>query len=318
VNVLILAAGFGTRLKPLTNKIPKPCVPFLNVPMGLYLFRYLNSLTVTQLTVNTHHLPEKIKALYKNQPFYSGPVKFSDEEGSILGSAGGLKKASSLFANTIEQTVLMMNADEIFFGADPLFLAKAYEQHLRLNSLATLVVMKHPDAGKKFGAIWCNGPTVKDIGKSSAESETVPYHYVGMIFLDKKLLDLIPEQKESNIFYDLLKFHLKEGHVHTYEISCEWFETGNPQDYLAANETILNNLDADTLNFINKVDPSSVKMNPSGISLVSNSVNTSGLALTGFNIISKTTNPEFLKTPGSIHDSILFENEIVNENYFKA
>ena len=126
MNVFILAAWLGTRLRPLTDIYPKPCVPFLNVPMGLYPFRFLKSLNVSQITVNQHHLPEKISELYQNQPYFKGPIKFSLEAEKILGSAGGLKKASHLFAKDTDENVLMLNADEIFFGAESDFLAKAY------------------------------------------------------------------------------------------------------------------------------------------------------------------------------------------------
>jgi mannose-1-phosphate guanylyltransferase len=318
VNVLILAAGLGTRLRPLTDKFPKPCVPFLNVPMGLYPFRYLESLAISQLTVNTHHLPGQVRALYQNQPYYSGPVKFSHEEEIILGSAGGLKQASRFFADSIENTILMLNSVEIFFGADPLFLAKAYEQHLRLKSLATLVVMKHPQAGKKFGAIWCDGTTVRAIGKTTSTPGLNPFHYVGMIFLDKKILDVIPGKKELNIFYDVLIPYLQDGSAHIYEVFCEWFETGIPADYLSATETVLSNLDSSTLQFINRYDRSSIVKYPGGVSLISDVHKGKELKLDGYNVISKTTNPDLLKNPGLISNSILFGNEKVNENYFKV
>lgn len=319
MNVFILAAGLGTRLRPLTLKYPKPCVPFLNVPLGLYPFRFLSCLDVSQVTVNTHYLPDQVKAMYENQPYFKGAVKFSHEEGLILGSAGGLKKASQYFDKNDDENILMLNSDEIFFDVESDFLAKAYQQHLSSKSLATLIVMKHPEAGKKFGAIWCDDNVVKNIGKTSSSDSQQPLHYIGTMFLNKKVLDLIPEGKETNIFYDILNYHLLSGLVQTYEINCNWFETGNPTDYFLASENALNNINDKTIDFINAYDSSYLIKENNSVSLISRSLQIpTDLKKSGFNVISKTTNPDLLKNLGSISSSILFDNEIVNENYFKV
>ena len=111
--------------------------------MGLYPFRFLDSLNIDQITVNTHHLPDKIVEMYSQQPFYRGALKFSHETDQILGSAGGFKEASKHFAKSDDSTVLLLNADEVFFGADRNFLAEAYAQHKKTKARATIVVMKH-------------------------------------------------------------------------------------------------------------------------------------------------------------------------------
>ena len=121
-NVFLLAAGQGTRFKPLTLKYPKPAIPFLNVPMGLYQFQYLKYIDVKNLVVNTFHLPEKIQNVYENQPYFKNKIHFSNETGFILGSAGGLKKASVHM--DLSKPILMMNADEINFPKDREFLKK--------------------------------------------------------------------------------------------------------------------------------------------------------------------------------------------------
>ena len=218
--VFMLAAGLGTRLRPVTNLHPKPCVPFLNVPMGLYHFRYLHTVPIEQLVINTFHLPEQVVELYRSQPYYKGSINFSNEQGVILGSSGGLKKASALFKQTSDQTVLMMNADEILFDYDTGFLKKAYEKHINEKNWATLVVMKHPEAGGKFGAIWCEQDgRVKVIGKQAPSSTAVPYHYIGLIFMNRDILETIPDGTETNIFYDILKHQLNIKKVGIHEIS---------------------------------------------------------------------------------------------------
>lgn len=312
LNVFMLAAGLGTRLRPLTNTYPKPSVPFLNVPMGLYNFRYLSPLNPTQVIVNTFHLPEKIKSLYQNQPYYKKNILFSDEKEKIMDSAGGLKKASQLM--NLSNDILMMNADEILFAEDSLFLEKAYEQHKSNNALATLIVTEHPEAGKKFGAIMCEKKRVVTIERPPITSTSLkPWHYVGYIFLKPELLNLIQENTPLNIFYDVLIHQLKKNVVEIFPIKTEWFETGNIKDLLAASEQKIKTLDSETLAFINQYDPSEVVKTSTGASLVSKSLTIDKSILFGFNSIAKSTK---LNSSKKIENSILFDSEILNLSYF--
>lgn len=313
MNIFFLAAGLGTRLRPLTEKYPKPCVPFLNVPMGLYPFRFLDTLTIGACVANTHHLPEKIQQLYRNQKYFCD-MQFSNETGSILGSAGGLKKASAYFNEN--ETILMMNADEVFFTEKRNFLKLAYQQHIQNGNLATLVTMKHPEAGKKFGAIWCDGHKVRHIGKTSQDKNLQPWHYIGLIFLDKKVLSLILDGIETNIFYDILIHELSSGTVEIYDLDCRWYETGNPLDFLEANREVLKTLDSETLSFINQHDPSIVIPNENGLSLVSKSIKIDPASLHGYNVISGRADVQMLKHMKEIRNSVIFDTEILNLSYF--
>lgn len=323
MNVLILAAGLGTRLRPVTHAVPKPCVPFLNVPMGLYNFRFLKHLNISQLVVNTYHLPEKIKELYTSQPYYKNSIQFSDEAGQILGSGGGLKKASSFFkfAQKNDDTVLMLNADEILFDIREEFLQEAYQFHIKENNYATLVTMPHPEAGKKFGGIWCNGRRVENIGKTASSPQQKPQHYIGMIFLNRSALSEIPENKEVNIFYDFLIHKLASEKVQNFNIDCTWFETGNFHDYFEATQSVLKKYETDLVlqNFISTYDASKLVANEKGLSLVSEQLSLPRqLKLSGFNCLSKTTNPNLVKDLGLLENSIVFSDYLMNQKYFES
>ena len=143
-----------------------------------------------------------------------------------------------------------------------------------------------------------------------------PWHYIGAMLLDPKVLPLIPEGLETNIFYDILIHHLAQNTVEVFKLDCTWFETGNSADYLAATKKMLNSLDPKDLEFINSHDPSRLVANEGGISLVSNSVLVSVDKLKGYNVISRSTNPENLNRLKIIENSVLFEDEILNASYF--
>lgn len=283
--------------------------------MGLYAFRYLQHLPLDVCVANTFHLPDQIKELYQNQPYYQKEIFFSDEKEKILGSAGGLKQASLFFSNS--ETILMMNADEVFFAQQSDFLQHAYQQHLKNKNLATLVVTEHPEAGKKFGAIWAQNNRVFEIGKTSAQNHLRPWHYIGIIFLNKKVLSLIPENKETNIFYDVLVHQLTNNSIEIFKIDCRWYETGNGGDYLNATEDALKNLDKQTLDFIQKYDSSKLIKSASAVSLVSDKITIDQNQLQGFSVISKSTDLKNVNHTQKIKDTVFFQNELLNKEYFK-
>ncbi|MBC7467334.1 MAG: NTP transferase domain-containing protein [Bdellovibrio sp.] len=312
MNLFILAAGLGTRFKPLTLKMPKPTIPFLNVPMGYYNFRFLEKLNpmIKHFVVNTHHLPDQVEALYCNQKFISAQATFSKETDEILGTAGGIKFAAPFFKEN--GSIIVMNADEIMFTENDDFMVDAVVQHNKNAALATLVVMKHPEAGKKFGAILCEGRSVKNISKTITDDKLEPWHYVGIIILSYEVLNLIEDGKEQNIFYDILINYLDR--VQIFPIDAEWFETGNPTDFLKATDYVLNKLQQNPVDskyrnvsdFINRVVPSDLIKTETSVSLVAKNLNLDFKKLTGFNVINSNVK---IGHDDSVNNSVLFADE---------
>ena len=304
MNLMLLAAGLGTRLKPFTDSHPKPTIPFLNVPMGLYQLQYLQGLqsTLSSFVVNTHHLPEQIEELYRSQNYLKIEPKFSYEAGKILGNGGALSLARPLFKP--DTSILLMNADEVYFSEDKDYLLKMMEQHKESKALATLAVIKHPEAGKKFGAIWCKKNAVEHIGKAATDSSLAPMHYIGVCILSWDVLKLVKPNTEQNILYDVLFPYLNR--VRTFELNAAWYETGNKEDLLSATETVLEMLPSMPAlhDFINKYDPSDLVLS----SLVSKSQYIVAKDLSGFNCISKTA--QILKD-SHFENSIAFHQQII-------
>ncbi|MBC7458039.1 MAG: mannose-1-phosphate guanyltransferase [Bdellovibrionaceae bacterium] len=238
-SVMLFAAGLGTRLRPYTNIYPKPAIPLMDIPLGYYLFPYLQKLSVDNFVVNTFHLPQKIHRLYKN---IDSNIKFSDEVDFIKGSGGGLKQAENLFG-LHPKTILVCNSDEVLFTKEDSFLNNALAKHQANQAFATLVVMKHPQAGTKFGAIWTDDHgRVIHIGKESPAVKAEAWHFIGLQFLSPKIFSMITLGVESNIFYDVLIHHLKNEVVQIYPIETDWYETGNVVDYSEAKHDIIKKL----------------------------------------------------------------------------
>jgi mannose-1-phosphate guanylyltransferase len=236
-NVMMFAAGLGTRLIPFTNTNPKPVLPLLQIPLGYYSLPYLEKIEVDSFVVNTFHLAEQVHQLYAS---INPAVQFSNEKDFIKGSGGGLKQAENKLNSHLP--ILTMNADEIFFTDESDFLKNALNTHCINKNFATLIVTEHPEAGHKFGAIWCENNKVVHIGKDKPNETAKPWHFIGLQFLSNEILNQIPHNQETNIFYDVLIHHLKSENIRIYSIKCDWYEVGNITDYQIAKSKISKNL----------------------------------------------------------------------------
>ena len=237
MNVMLLAAGEGTRLRPYTNILPKPAMPFLTVPLAAHALSFLHSIEINKLVVNTFHLPEKIHKLFHTLPPQSKELHFSDEQGEILGSGGGLGKARSYFTGGGD--FIMMNADEVILPKDSDVLKMAIATHKQTNALATLLVMDHPEVGTQFGGVWTSAHgEIKGFGKTPFCDATKAWHFVGVQILSERIFNYIPASGASNILYDAVTLGIAKGELaQVFPVDCNWFETGNPKDFLSASET---------------------------------------------------------------------------------
>lgn len=133
MNCLILAAGLGTRLRPLTDTMPKALVPVNGEPLLVHTIRNLVQYGCCEAVVNIHHFGEQIID-YIEQHEWPIPIKISDEHDMLLNTGGGIKRAMGLFAN--EDPVLIHNVD-IFSNAN---LGEFYKKNK--EAAATLMVSK--------------------------------------------------------------------------------------------------------------------------------------------------------------------------------
>jgi MurNAc alpha-1-phosphate uridylyltransferase len=107
---MILAAGFGTRMKDYTKNQPKPLLKIAQYPLLVYTLFLLYQFKVDSVVINLHYQKDKIKDFLKNFPFF--PIYFSEEE-KILGTAGGI--AYAIYQNLLSSYFLVINPDTIFF-----------------------------------------------------------------------------------------------------------------------------------------------------------------------------------------------------------
>ena len=242
MKAMILAAGEGTRLRPFTLQLPKPAIPFLGVPLAFYGLHLAREVGVNEIVVNHFHLSGEIKSLFQGLPGYQ--VQFSDESEGLLGSGGGIHKARPFLEN--ETTFLVLNGDEIILPKLEGQLKSALEHHERSNNIMTILVKDHPDVGTKFGGVWAD-PQNKVIQFSKTPIASLKgWHYTGIILFSNRIFAHFKNAVvEENILYETAAKAMQAGEkVEAYPIQCEWFETGNPTDFLTATQTCVEKLEA--------------------------------------------------------------------------
>lgn len=134
MKALIFAAGLGTRLKPLTDTMPKALVPIAGKPLLQHVIEKLNKAGFNEIIVNVHHFPDQIIDFLKVNNNFGIRIEISDERDMLLDTGGGIKKVQHFFDDG--KPFLVHNVDIL----SNVNLQELYLQHLRRNPLATLVV----------------------------------------------------------------------------------------------------------------------------------------------------------------------------------
>ncbi len=143
---MLLAAGLGTRLHPLTEHRPKPIVPLANRPLAGFAMEHLVRAGVTSIVANTHPMPELVENTLRAHLPQGAELTFS-REATLLGTGGGLRAARAHLADT-RAPVVVMNGDTLFAPN----LERALAEHLQRGAVATMILRPHPDAAR-FGGI---------------------------------------------------------------------------------------------------------------------------------------------------------------------
>lgn len=133
MKAMIVAAGLGTRLKPLTNTMPKAMVPVAGKPLIEQVIRKLTGAGITELVINIHHFPEQIIRFVRDNDSFGATIHFSDETELLLETGGGIRKARKW----LEDDEFIVHNVDILSNLDVTVLTA---QHQRTQPLATLVV----------------------------------------------------------------------------------------------------------------------------------------------------------------------------------
>ena len=224
MKAMILAAGLGTRLRPLTYMVPKPMLPLGGRPLIAWLVDSLTGAGTTEIAVNLHHLPEAIEN-YLPHAFPAIRFHFS-YEAKILGTAGGLRKVRALFEG--EEDFFMMNGDTLQ-RADFDGLRRARKEK---NAIAALT-LRHPPAGDRYTAVCEENGLVTGYGQGRGQS----LMFSGSHCIASRVFRYFPDRPVSDMTGDVYQPLLKTGREQIAAVLNDdpmWFDIGTPQRYLTA------------------------------------------------------------------------------------
>lgn len=238
MRAIILSAGLGERLRPLTSVRAKPAIEFLNMPMLAFPYFWLDSLSLKEVTFNTHHLPETIRHAAMHVVDPKVQLHFPHED-AILGSGGGIWNAR--FHLQGDRNFAIANGDGVIVCKNRHALNEVLKRHEAEDALATILVCPLEGVGTRIPGVWMNQEgKVWGFGKTSPQPILECFHYASFMILSERIWDRLP-QGSSNIIYDVLEPAIREGEkVIGHRVDdMRWFETGNVSDYLIATQSCL-------------------------------------------------------------------------------
>lgn len=237
MKAMIMAAGVGSRLDPITQSVPKPLVPVANKPVMDILFEKLAGLGITDVVANTYYLADQIIERYSSNPF---GINFSYiKEDTLSGTAGGLKKCQFFFDK--DDDFVVLSAD----GLSNADIKAGIECHKKSGAIATIGVKQVPlEEVPHFGVVVTdnNGFITEFQEKPAIEQAKSNLINTGIYIFNYKIFDFIPE----NTFYDFAKnvfpklLELKE--INTFEIDEYWSDIGTLDQYKQSTQDLFNGL----------------------------------------------------------------------------
>jgi len=222
---MILAAGKGTRMLPLTENMPKPLIKIQGVTLLEHTIRYLKYYGVDEIIINVHHYPEQIIEFVKEKKSFGIRIEFSDESHELLDTGGGLYKARWFFNSP--QPFILTSSDVI----TTLDLKALTDRHVSMNSLVTLAV-KHRKSSRDFifNSVyelcgWHNNKT----GETRMVKETdqpIKIAFSTIHVINPAIFDLITERGSFSIIELYLRLTLEQSIRGFEHDESKWYECG--------------------------------------------------------------------------------------------
>jgi mannose-1-phosphate guanylyltransferase len=246
MKAMILAAGKGTRVRPITHTIPKPMIPILQKPVMEFLLELLRNHGFDQIMVNVSHLAEEIESYFRDgQRFgvqiaysFEGNIVDGDLVGKALGSAGGLKKIQE-FNPFFDDTFVVLCGDALI----DLDLTTAVKLHREKGAIATIITKTVPrELVSSYGVVVTDddGKILTFQEKPSVEEALSTEINTGIYIFEPEVIDYIPSGQEYDLGGDLFPKLVENGlPFYAVNMDFEWVDIGKVPDYWQAIRGVL-------------------------------------------------------------------------------
>jgi len=227
---MILAAGLGTRLRPLTYELPKPAIPVLGRPVISYNMGFLSRYGVSELVINLHRVPGLLKGEIKKWGKFHGKIRYIIEP-DILGTGGGIKNAQLSFQG--EKEFIIANSDTIV----DFDLASAIAYHHSRGAAVTMVLF--PSLNEKYTSVFfAEGGEIISIG-GKKEGYWKKGLYTGVSILSTSIFDILKKGKSCIIRDCIEPLIERDSSVYGYFTEGNFLDFGTPSGYLESTLSLL-------------------------------------------------------------------------------
>jgi mannose-1-phosphate guanylyltransferase len=246
MKAMILAAGKGTRVRPITHVLPKPMIPLVRKPVMEFLVEHLKAHDIKQIMVNTSHLAPVIEEYFRDGDRFGVQMAYSFEgdliggqiEGKAIGSAGGMKKIQD-FSGFFDETFVVLCGDAL---VDVDF-AEVLRFHRDRKSIATLVLRDvPPDDVSKYGVVQtdASGRIVRFQEKPARDQAVSSTINTGIYVFEPEIFQYIPSGVEFDIGGQLLPELVRSGQsIFGITLPFAWLDIGSVPDYWEATGLLL-------------------------------------------------------------------------------
>jgi mannose-1-phosphate guanylyltransferase len=246
MKAMILAAGKGTRVRPITHVLPKPMIPLIRKPVMEFLVEHLKAHGVEQIMVNTSHLAPVIEEYFRDGGHFGVQMAYSFEgdlidgqlEGKAMGSAGGMKKIQD-FSGFFDETFVVLCGDAL---VDVDF-SEVLRFHRERKSIATLVLRDVPaEDVSKYGVVKTDdsGRILQFQEKPTREEAVSTTINTGIYVFEPEIFQYIPSGVEFDIGGQLLPELVRHGQsIFGVALPFNWLDIGSVPDYWEATGLLL-------------------------------------------------------------------------------
>jgi len=224
MRAMVLSAGYGTRLWPLTEDRTKPAIPILGKPLVGYVAEYLARFGVNDIVVNLHHRPESVRKALGDGSQFGVKLQYVDEP-EILGTSGALDNAKTFF---LEDTFVVVNG-KIITDID---LAAALDTHRKTGAIATLVLLRNIKR-ELFTVVQTKDGLITGFGGLPSDHDQDPLMFTGIQFMEPAIFRYIPQRVFSHSTTNVYPAAMAAGEKIAAHIATgRWYELSTLQRYL--------------------------------------------------------------------------------------
>ncbi|OEZ89767.1 D-glycero-alpha-D-manno-heptose 1-phosphate guanylyltransferase [Janthinobacterium sp. HH106] len=247
MKAMILAAGKGTRVRPLTYDLPKPMIPILGKPVMAYLVEHLSRYGITEIMVNVSYLHEKIEEYFGEGHQFGVQIGYSfegytNDAGEVvpepLGSAGGMKKIQE-FGNFFDETTIVLCGDALI----DLDIKSALFEHRRKGALASVITLEVPwDKVSSYGVVVSDADgRIRAFQEKPAQPDALSNCVsTGIYIFEPEVLELIPSDRPFDIGSELFPLLVEKGlPFYAQKRNYNWIDIGSVKDYWEVLQSVL-------------------------------------------------------------------------------